>query len=249
MAPFEGNFAFDTNRGRVRLSNEDQARVVVNSNKDVLLVVCDGMGGEKKGDYASRYACSALVDAFMKRRHPWFSKLWLYHVIKSINRDIYSDSQKNPLYEGMGTTMIAILIEGKRMIVANIGDSRAYSYGFGMFERLSEDQTYVDYLYRTGKIEESETQTRSDRHMLMNALGIFPSVSIDIVSKRYIGQSLMCCSDGLYNLVSEQEIRQALFTDDRPEVKVSSLIAQANGNGGSDNIAIAIWEAAHDQNR
>lgn len=241
---YEGTFAFRTDRGRIRVANEDQARVAVNANRDVLLVICDGMGGQNKGDYASKYACDALVEAFLNRRHsPRFTKWWIARTVKRINREIFSDAERAPLYKGMGTTLVAIVIEGSQMTIANIGDSRAYMYSSGKLERLTEDQTYVDFLYRTGKISESETKTRPDRHVLMNALGIFPSCSVDVSTKPYAGQSIICCSDGLYNNVSETEIRAVLNGDERADIKVNALIAEANSNGGSDNIAIALWEA------
>ena len=245
MTPrYEGTFAFDTDRGKVRLTNEDQSRVVVNCNRDVMLLVCDGMGGQNKGDYASKYAADTLSEAFMQRTSRHFTKYWLASVIKRINRDIYSDAEQNPLYEGMGTTLVCLILEGDHLIVANIGDSRAYTYGPLGLTCLTTDQTYVDYLMRTGKINENEAKTRSDRHMLMNALGIFPSVSVDIYSKRYSGEALLCCSDGLYNSVSEAEIRAILACDDHVDMKVSQLINEGNHNGGSDNIAVAYWEVS-----
>ena len=244
MKNYDGTFAFKTDRGRIRVANEDQSRVVVNADRDVLLVICDGMGGQNKGDYASQFACDAMAEAFLDRRHsPRFTKWWIARTIKKINKEIYSEAEKNPLYKDMGTTIVAIVIEGMQMTIANIGDSRAYMYSSGKLERLTEDQTYVDYLYRTGKITESETKTRADRHVLMNALGIFPSVSVDVAVRPYAGQAILCCSDGLYNNISEAEMRAVLSSDDRADIKVNALINEANANGGSDNIAVAYWEA------
>ena len=244
MRTYEGTFAFKTDRGRIRVANEDQARVAVNAKRDVLLVVCDGMGGQNKGDYASKHACDDLVEAFLERRgSPKFTKWWLSRTIKRINRDIYSEAEKSPIYKDMGTTLVAIVIEGMQMTIANIGDSRAYMYSSGNLQRLTEDQTYVDFLYRAGKISESETKTRADRHVLMNALGIFPSVSVDVSTHPYAGQAILCCSDGLYNNISEAEIRAVLSSDDRCDIKVNALIEEANANGGSDNIAVAYWES------
>lgn len=244
MKNYEGTFAFKTDRGRVRVTNEDQARVVVNARRDVMLIICDGMGGQNKGDYASQYACDSMVEAFLNRRSSSrFTKWWISRAIKKVNREIFNEAEKKPIYKDMGTTIVVIVIEGAQMTIANIGDSRAYMYSSGALERLTEDQTYVDYLYRAGKITESETKTRADRHVLMNALGIFPSVSVDVSTKPYAGQSILCCSDGLYNNISEAEMRAVLSCDDRADVKVNALINEANANGGSDNIAIAYWEA------
>ena len=245
MARFQGSFSYAVDRGKVRVGNDDQARVVCNAKGDILLIVCDGMGGQNKGDYASKYAVDALSEAFLARTKPIpaLSKWWLSRVIKGINREIFSDSEKNPIYKGMGTTLVCALIEGERMTIANVGDSRAYSYFEGRLTRLTEDQTYVGYLYRAGKISEFETKTRSDRHVLMNAIGVFPSSSIDVKVLPYRGETILCCSDGLYNNLSESEIRAIVAGDERAEAKVHSLIGDANAHGGSDNIAIAYWEA------
>lgn len=241
---YKGHFASRTDRGRVRISNEDQAFVLTNYNGDVLMVVCDGMGGQNKGDYASKMAVDYLVESFQKKRKTpaLLSRSWLLHTIKEANSIIYREATKNPTYRDMGTTCVAALIQGNKIILANIGDSRAYSYDEHGLSRLTEDQTYVDYLYRSGQIQDHERDTSPERHVLMNALGIFPSASCDLFVKPYYGETVLLCSDGLYNNVSEAEIRAVLATDERPDQKVSSLIAEANANGGSDNIAIAIWE-------
>ena len=242
---YKGHFSSRTDIGKVRITNEDQAYVLTNYQGDVFMVVCDGMGGQNKGDYASKVAIDHLVEAFQnkKKRPSILSRAWLRRVIKEANAIIFNEASKNPMYEGMGTTCVAVLIQGNRMIVANVGDSRAYGYDERGLRRLTNDQTYVDYLYRSGQIAERDKESSPDRHVLMNALGIYPSASLDLTVLPYGGETIMLCSDGLYNNVSEPEIRAILSTDERPDQKISSLIAEANANGGSDNMAIAIWEA------
>ena len=244
---FKGLFASATDIGRIRISNEDRASVMTNYNGDVFLLICDGMGGQNKGDYASLMALDSLTDSFRKKRKTPFilTKFWLKRALSRANSIIFEEATKKPAYSGMGTTCVAVYIQGEKMAVANIGDSRAYKYCFGRLKRLTTDQTYVDYLYRTGKIKETEKETSPDRHVLMNALGIYPSCSPEIKTESYAGEAILCCSDGLYNNVSESEIRAILSTDERPDQKVASLIAEANGNGGSDNIGIAYWEAVN----
>ena len=242
---FKGHFASRTDIGKVRVSNEDQAYVLTNYYGEVLMVVCDGMGGQNKGDYASKMALDTLVEAFQRKpKMPAFlSRMWLRRAFKKANATIFDEAERNPVYHDMGTTCVALLIQGKRMIIANAGDSRAYAYSESGLSRLTQDQTYVDYLYRSGQIQEREKSSSPDRHVLMNALGIFPSCSLDLMVKPYNGETIMLCSDGLYNNVSEPEIRALLATDERADQKVASLIAEANANGGSDNIGIALWEA------
>ena len=246
---YKGNIAFKTDQGRVRINNEDQARAAINSQGDVLLIVCDGMGGQNKGDYASRLAVETIIEAFRNKEMKgplFFRKLWFERIIKKANSAIFDEAQKSDEYKDMGTTLVACYITGEKIVVFNIGDSRAYWLKNNRLERLSEDQTYVDYLYRTGKITKDETMSHPDRHVLMNALGIYPSCSMDVKTYAYHGERVILCSDGLYNNVSETEISQVVSTDERPDQKVSSLINEANLNGGSDNIGIAYWEAFDD---
>ena len=241
---YKGLFAAATDIGKIRISNEDRANVLTNFAGDVFLLICDGMGGQNKGDYASKMACDFLTESFKRKRAtPYLlTRFWLRHVINEANSLIFKEASSKPAYSGMGTTCVAVYIQGEHMIVANIGDSRAYKYAYGRLERLTVDQTYVDYLYRTGRIKEEEKETSPERHVLMNALGIYPSCSIDLRVLPYKGEAILCCSDGLYNNVSEAEIRAVLSTDERPDQKVASLIAEANGNGGSDNIGVSYWE-------
>ena len=242
---YKGHFFSKTDVGRVRVTNEDQATVITNFRGEVLMVVCDGMGGQNKGDYASKVAIDHLTECFENKRKMsvFFSRLWLAKVIKEANAIIYNEAQKHKSYQDMGTTCVAVLIQGERLIVANLGDSRAYSFGPSGLMRLTRDQTYVDYLVRSGQMEERDRNSSPERHVLMNALGVYPSASLDIETRKYRGETILLCSDGLYNNVSEPEIRAVLSTSDRVDQKVLALIGDANANGGSDNVAIALWEA------
>lgn len=243
---YKGTFAFKTDIGKVRLENEDQAIVLTSAEGEVLLVVCDGIGGQNNGNYASSIALSVLSEEFKAKRRYRFGIMernWLIKAIRKANSAIYEEAQKSENSSGMGTTLVAALIVGESLYIANVGDSRAYAFSKLGLIRLTEDQTLVDYLAKTGRISEEEVSSSDDRHVLMNALGTFPSASVDISSRPYIGQALLLCSDGLYNNVPEEEIQAVLASDERADQKVSSLIAEANANGGSDNIGIAYWEA------
>ena len=125
-------------------------------------------------------------------------------------------------------------------------DSRCYSLSKKEFKQLSEDETYAYYLYNSGQISKEEIKTHPKRHVLINAIGIYPSLSVDIKIFKYNKESILLCSDGLYNNVNEPDIENILRTDDSTEVKVNSLINVANFNGGSDNISVALWECLDD---
>ena len=240
-----GRFAYDTNIGKVRVSNEDQASAIANAFGTVLLIVCDGMGGQNKGDYASSLACSYIVDEF-KKVNRFFGNLhvyyWLNQTCRAANSLIYSESIRKPTYQGMGTTLSIVIIRKNKLFTAQVGDSRIYSYQ-NELKQISEDQTYVGYLYRTGQISKEEMATHPKRHMLMNALGIYPTLNIDIKMQKYNTESILLCSDGLYNNASESTIAAVMSNPDTPEQKVNEMISVANANGGSDNIAVVIWES------
>lgn len=241
-----GNFSYKTNPGKVRLSNEDQAIALMNAYGNVLLVVCDGMGGENKGDLASNLAINYIKDKFndnKKFQTAFGAYVWLNKVIRKANSLIYSEAVKNKLYNGMGTTLTVALIVSSSIIISQVGDSRAYRLFDNKLEQMTEDQTYVEYLYKTGKIKLDEINTHPQRHVLMNALGIFPSIEIDSKIKPYQNERILLCSDGLYNNVPLNTIETILKNNDSCEQKANELIKIANDNGGSDNIAVVIWEA------
>jgi len=244
---YQGTYSYKTDLGKVRQNNEDQSLVMLNEEGDVFLIVCDGMGGAKKGEIASKIAVDTFKEAFLhKRRHhfAYGDKRWLKMTAREANKRIFEYADSHPQSAGMGTTLCAALISNERLLIINIGDSRAYALGNkGELRQLTEDQTYVNFLLQTGKIAREDALSHPDRHVLMNALGIYPSLSLSIVEEFYSGETILLCSDGLYNLVVGQQIANLLSTDERSDQKVSSLIAEANANGGSDNIGIALWES------
>ena len=241
-----GRFSFKTDIGKVRINNEDQALATINARGNLLLMVCDGMGGQNKGDYASSLAVNIIGDAF-KKKSRFFSRYsairWCYKTIKKANKRINLDATKNPAYEGMGTTLTLALVVKDYMVLCQVGDSRCYSRHLREFKQISEDQTYVAYLYRTGQIKKEEMQTHPKRHVLMNALGYYPSLELDLKVHPYHKETLLLCSDGLYNNVSDSDIANIVKGNDTVDQKVHELISLANANGGSDNIAVVLWEA------
>ena len=242
-----GRFSFKTDIGRIRVSNEDQAGALINASGNVLLIVCDGMGGQNKGDLASSLAINTVISSFKSRKgflNRQFAAFWVSKVIREANKCIYEQAQSNPAYHGMGTTITLLLILKDVAILGHVGDSRCYFLrNRHDLTQMSEDQTYVAYLLRTKQITAEQALTHPKRHVLMNALGVYPSASVDIKFIPYMGESVLLCSDGLYNNVPINDIASVLRGDDSVEQKVNELIAIGNKNGGSDNIAVVIWEA------
>jgi serine/threonine protein phosphatase PrpC len=142
----------------------------------------------------------------------------------------------------MGTTLWRAWIVKDRLVLANVGDSRCYALKNDQLVRYSEDQTYVDYLYRTGKISQSQTLSHPERHVLMNALGIYPSASS--TSRYCLTMARASCFAPMAYITMWRkiEIRALIATDERADQKALSLINEANNNGGSDNIGVAYWE-------
>lgn len=240
-----GNFAFRTDIGKVRKTNEDNAVVLINSGGAVFMVICDGMGGHQKGDIASKRAVDYLIAAFNEKSNFFTmatAKLWLTYHIKQINRAIYSESQKIGPGQMMGTTLTAVLMVDNQIAIANVGDSRAYILRRNGLEQVTEDQTYVNYLVRTNKITKEEAKTHPQKHVLLNAIGLNLNVNVDLQVLPYNDEKVVLCTDGLYNLVSYQEFISILVSSDSVDQKCDSLVNIANANGGIDNIAIAIWE-------
>ena len=169
-----GRFSYRTDIGKVRLTNEDQAAALTNASGNVLLIVCDGMGGQKKGDLASSLAVHTIVTSFKNRKgfiNTYFAKLWVSKIIREANRCIYEQSQSNPNYQGMGTTIVLLLILKDIAILANVGDSRCYFLkNHHDLVQVSEDQSYVAYLLRTGQITPQEALVHPKRHVLMHRL-------------------------------------------------------------------------------
>ena len=241
----EATIGFKKDIGKIRISNDDECRIVLNSYKEVLMVLADGMGGQNKGDYASSTTVSFLCEEFLKK--PKFityidAMIWITNKIKKINTLLYNTQDKDENYRGMGTTLVVALLVGNKIVVINIGDSRCYLVNNKKLVQITEDQTYVNYLYKSGIIEEKDMATNPNRHVLTNSLGCFPSVSFDKFIINYTGQSIFLCSDGLYNNVSIKDIEAILNTTDETHIKVDSLIELANYNGGSDNISCCLWE-------
>ncbi len=242
-----GQYYYRTDIGKVRLSNEDRVNALTDSKGNVLLIVCDGMGGSSKGDLAASLTIDTISNEFINKKRKFLARngalYWLTNTIRKANKVVYEESQKNEIYNGMGTTLTAILISKGFYVVAQVGDSRAYTIKDNKLFQITEDQTYVGYLYRTGQISKEEMATHPKRHVLMNALGIYPSVEVDGHYSNYNQEPFLLCSDGLYNNLDAFNIEAILKSSDAVEQKVNELITIANAQGGSDNIGIVIWEA------
>lgn len=246
---FNGRFSYKKDIGKVRITNEDDTKILLNSHGDLLMMVADGMGGYNKGDFASSEIIHSLSESFISKKRflsVFQIKLWLTNNLRKINKKIYDLSEKDPVYKGMGSTIIIAFLFNNKLIIANAGDSRAYILNKKEFKQVSDDHSYVNYLYKSGQIKKEEIKVHPSRHVLTNAIGIYPSLSLEFNVLHYNKESILLCSDGLYNNLKENDIENILRTNEDTSDKVLNLINIANYNGGSDNISIALWECLDD---
>lgn len=243
MKKYLVDYAYLTDIGSVRIINEDQVQIVKNDSGDILMIVADGMGGCNRGDYASKVTIDFITNEFKKRKKFIFKfmiKFWLRSLINKINRIIFENNKNSKIYFNSGTTVIVAIIHKNNLIITNVGDSRAYLYKNNLLIRLSEDQSYINFLEKTGQIKTKEIEKYKQNNILLNSLGTYPSIMFKLKSLRYKTGSILLCSDGLYNNLSEKEIIEILDSDKNAKDKVTEFIKKANFNGGSDNITAAL---------
>lgn len=234
--------------GLVREENQDY--YVVRERENVLLaVVCDGIGGGNAGSLASKIAVETLVEDFDKQ--DLFKELdeitaWFGDAITKSNHAVVAQSQKGPDFQGMGTTMIALVLIGDEGFAFNIGDSRLYRYSQGELVNLSHDQTYAYELYRQKRIAFEEIAHHPRRNVLMNAVGIDRQISYEVIEVEKGWDQLLLSSDGLHDFVEEADIKESLKIKDLEERK-NTLLELAYQEGAYDNISIIIIEGDGDE--
>jgi protein phosphatase len=227
-------WATGSHRGRIRDNNEDSVFPETGGRTDgpLVVAVADGMGGHVGGEVASRLAIAAVATN---------ADLPIAHRVSAANDLILAEVADNPELRGMGTTLTAAeLSPARSLIIAHVGDSRAYLLRSGILEQLTNDHTVVAEYLRAGSIRPEDVATHPQRSMLTRALGLYPEVEVDVIEARaHRGDRLMVCSDGLTSMVSNQRIAAGLGLE-TPEEAVWTLIEAANQAGGHDNISLAV---------
>jgi len=217
--------------GQVREGNEDAYLV-----DEPLFAVADGMGGHRGGEVASSLALETIQRSFRRSGS-------LGEHVEEANRSVFERSQLDRNVAGMGTTLTAALVEGERVRLAHVGDSRAYLFREGELHRLTEDHTLVHRMVREGEISEAEAETHPHRSILTRALGVDPGVQVD---EGYVevapGDRLLLCTDGLTGMLSEERIREILEETADPHRAVDRFVQEANRAGGVDNITAVILD-------
>ena len=240
------NAFFMTDKGKVRLHNEDNGGVFTNREGQHLAIVADGMGGHRAGDVASEMTMSLLKEEWEKTDRIETAEQaveWLKVKINDVNKLVFEHAQKNIECEGMGTTLVAAICTKLFATVANIGDSRGYILNESGLQQLTEDHSLVNELVRTGQISKEDAEHHPRKNVLLRALGTEETVAMDTKTIMFEeGDLLFLCSDGLSNKVTQAELQKILTHSESLNEKASELITLANLNGGEDNITLAIVE-------
>jgi serine/threonine protein phosphatase PrpC len=228
--------------GMVRQQNEDSFLA-----EETLFVVADGMGGHNAGEVASALAVTTLKagarlgidDAEVFRE-----------LVQQANSAIYTASLDDSTQSGMGTTVTALsIVEGEepRVLVANVGDSRAYLWRSGALSRLSVDHSYVQELVNEGIITPEAARVHPRRNIVTRALGIDRSVMVDVFTHFVrTGDRIVLCSDGLVDEVADVEIAKVLGQHSDPQETAEALVMVANTNGGRDNTTVVVVDVLDD---
>ena len=236
---------YQTDPGRVRSHNEDSVTIVKNKNNEYLLVVADGMGGHRAGEVASSLAVTMLGSRFQELSSIG-SKVeavsWIKEILEEINREIINYALVHTDALGLGTTCVCAILTKEFLIFANIGDSSGYVLKNNQLYKVTKDHTLVNVLVETGELTEDEALNHPQKNVLMKALG--SSEAMDwgnsLFSVEEDVDGIFLCSDGLTNMLTQEQIEKVLISEDLDiEKKVDKLIRKSNMRGGSDNISIA----------
>jgi PPM family protein phosphatase len=222
--------AFRTDTGRQRSENEDSLFV-----RAPIFVVADGMGGAQAGEVASK----AAADSFDRDLPEGPPEQFLRETIEEANRRINELARADPSRAGMGTTITAAIVDARaeEVGIGHVGDSRAYRLRRGKFERLTRDHSLVEEMRRKGQITDAQAEDHPQRSIITRALGPEPEVEVDLQTVPAApGDVFLLCSDGLTTMVNEARIAEVLSSTTSMREAVRTLVDEANGAGGRDNI-------------
>lgn len=240
-----------TDVGRVRTNNEDCFRIVAPLH---LFVLSDGMGGEAHGEVASAMAVDTVVKhclealdnpavtLYGEQQPGWSEKTKrLNSAAHLANKKIFASAQEHPDQHGMGATLTAAWIDGQRLSVAHVGDSRAYLLRSGSLQQLTSDHSLVAEQVRHGILTQAEAEESRMQSVLLRALGSEAEVTVDAEEHMIVARDiLLLCSDGLTRMVIEAEIAGTLQSEPDATRAAQKLVELANERGGADNITVIV---------
>ena len=230
-----------TDVGRTRMVNQDYVFSCLEpvGNLPNLFIVADGMGGHQAGDFASSYSVKKFLESvslsLQRNPHKIFAD-----AIRYANRELIEKSKSNPELRGMGTTMVALTIIGDKAYVANVGDSRLYLMEDSLMQ-ITVDHSLVQEMIKLGELSREDARLHPDKNIITRAVGAGRDINADYFEFTITKDSiLLMCSDGLSNMVDDDQIAVLLKSAEAPEKVGKKLIETANRNGGKDNIAVIV---------
>ncbi len=238
-----------TDVGKTRPINEDGYYISDYSKAydAIYAIVADGMGGHQAGEIASGLALKQVSDAinkgFFAQMNEQELKKLLASAVREANKNIYEMSMSEIGCVGMGTTITICLLFGNHAMIAHVGDSRAYVLRGGTLHQITTDHSLVQELLKSGQITAEEAENHPQKNIITRALGTDADVDIDVYEFSVCaGDCIMLCTDGLSNLITNQEIKEILTQNENvsENALAESLIDLANQKGGFDNITAVI---------
>ena len=229
-----------TNIGKVRKNNEDSI-YLSGETEPVLAIVADGMGGHNAGDYASKYTVETIIKEISEAREDNPVTI-IKNAIGIANEHIRQKAEADENLAGMGTTLVVATCMGNILQVANVGDSRLYVVN-DRITQITRDHSLVEEMVRMGGIDRETARSHPDKNIITRAIGASETVKVDFFTvKLQKGDIVLMCSDGLTNMLEDEEIRMILNGQRDIVEKAEELVRAANNNGGNDNIAVVIIE-------
>jgi protein phosphatase len=240
------NVAMRTDRGVVREHNED---AVGGDPSDGVIVLADGMGGANAGEVASQLAVDLLMGQLSRQEdesgeRPPISSTVLLEAMNGVNQAIHELSRQSPDYEGMGTTVVVALFQNDTLMYAHVGDSRLYRWREGCLDQLTTDHTMIQEIVNFGDFATLDEARLAGvpPNVLTRAFGAEPEVLVDLAETELQAEDLyLFCSDGLTNMVTDNQIQTILDTEEGNLMKINDeLVEMANEMGGLDNISVIL---------
>ncbi len=237
-----------TDPGCVRPQNEDACLSEQLDENCTLGVVCDGMGGAKSGNVASSLAVEVFTQEIRSTWKPGMSQEdtdnMLRCAVKLVNFAVYDQAAQFVDFAGMGTTLVAVLAEGKRATVVNVGDSRAYHVSAEGIQAVTQDHSIVQMMVDRGELTRVEAKQYPGKNLITRAIGTDPAVECDLFHLELEREdSLVLCTDGLSNLVDEQEILFEVVHGQQPSDCCRRLLDIALNRGAPDNVTCLLLQA------
>jgi protein phosphatase len=236
-----------TDVGCVREANEDSGRHVrpndpqIQAVKGTLTVVADGMGGHASGEVASQMAVE-LISRFYYQDEANPTGAALKNAIEEASRQIYQTSLSDEKYFGMGTTVVALVLQNNTAYVAHVGDSRVYRLRGADFQQITEDHSQVMELVKYGIISREEAKNHDDKNVILRAMGTQSEVEAELTEPFAVEPNdvFLLCSDGLCDMLDDEEMRQILIASADVHTACERLIEEAKQRGGHDNITVGL---------